>query len=62
MYYANLLAGVMEPNTLREEHIEITNQQDPLDDVLGHLYPPTSMKGSKNSQPDDPLGIILHII
>lgn len=46
----------MEPNTLREEPIVLANQQDPLDNVLDHLYPPTSMKSSKSSQPDDPLG------
>lgn len=47
----------MEPNSLREEPIE-TNQQDPFDNGFGRydLYPPNSMKGSKNSQPDDPLG------
>lgn len=51
-----MLAGTMESNSLREEPIVINNQQDPLENVLGHLYPPTSMKGSKHSQPDDPLG------
>ncbi|XP_063892746.1 ubiquitin-protein ligase E3A [Helicoverpa armigera] len=61
VYYANMLAGVMEPNNLREEPIVITSQQDPLENVLGHLYPPTSMKASKNMQPDDPLAIELDI-
>lgn len=61
VYYANMLAGVMEPNSCREEPIVIQNQQDPLDDVLGHLYPPTSMKGAKDSQPEDPLAIELDI-
>lgn len=61
VYYANMLAGTMEPNSLREEPIVINNQQDPLENVLGHLYPPTSMKGSKYSQPDDPLAIELDI-
>ncbi|KAJ0179215.1 hypothetical protein K1T71_004927 [Dendrolimus kikuchii] len=61
VYYANMLAGDMESNTLREEPIVIPNQQDPLENVLDHLYPPTSMKSSKNSQPDDPLAIELNI-
>ncbi|KAG6448074.1 hypothetical protein O3G_MSEX005305 [Manduca sexta] len=61
VYYANMLAGVMESNTLREEPIVIPNQQDPLENVLGHLYPPTSLKNSKNSQPDDPLAIELDL-
>lgn len=60
VYYANMLAGSMESNSLREAPIVINNQQDPLENVLGHLYPPTSMKGSKQSQPDDPLGIVLN--
>jgi hypothetical protein len=51
-----MLAGVMEPNTLREEPIVIANQLDPLGDVLDHIYQFSSMKNSKHSQPDDPLG------
>lgn len=53
-----MLAGVMEPNSLREEPIVIANQLDPLGDALDHLYPLSSMKSSKQSQPDDPLGKI----
>ncbi|XP_026765409.2 ubiquitin-protein ligase E3A [Galleria mellonella] len=59
VYYANMLAGVMESNTLREEPIVIANQLDPLGDVIEHLFPP--MKSSKHSQPDDPLAIELDI-
>lgn len=51
-----MLAGVMEPNTLREEPIVITNQLDPLGDALDHLYPLSSIKNSKQAQQDDPLG------
>lgn len=46
----------MEPNTLREEPVVIASQLDPLGDALDHLYPLSSMKNSKQSQPDDPLG------
>lgn len=56
VYYANMLAGVMESNTLREEPVVIASQLDPLGDALDHLYPLSSMKNSKQSQPDDPLG------
>ncbi|XP_041972897.1 ubiquitin-protein ligase E3A isoform X2 [Aricia agestis] len=58
IYYANMLAGVMEPNTLREEPVVIPNH-DPLGDALDHLYPP--LKNSKQSQPEDPLAIELDI-
>lgn len=51
-----MLAGAMESNTLREEPIVIASQLDPLGDALDHLYPLSSMKSSKQSQPDDPLG------
>lgn len=61
VYYANMLAGRMEANNLREEPIVLSNQQDPLENVLGHLYPPSSMKASKNLQPEDPLAIELDI-
>lgn len=61
VYYANMLAGVMESNTLREEAIVIPSQQDPLENVLDHMYLPMSMKSSKNSQPEDPLAIELDI-
>lgn len=56
VYYANMLAGVMESNTLREEPVVIASQLDPLGDALDHLYPLSSMKNSKQLQPDDPLG------
>ncbi|XP_026313806.1 ubiquitin-protein ligase E3A isoform X2 [Hyposmocoma kahamanoa] len=61
VYYANMLAGVMESNTLREEPVVIASQLDPLGDALDHLYPLSSMKNSKQSQPDDPLAIELDI-
>lgn len=51
-----MLAGAMESNTLREEPIVIASPLDPLGDALDHLYPLSSMKNSKQSQPDDPLG------
>ncbi|CAG4940317.1 unnamed protein product [Colias eurytheme] len=61
VYYANMLAGVMEPNTLREEPIVIANQLDPLGDALDHLYPLSSMKNSKQAQPEDPLALELDV-
>ncbi|CAK1551648.1 unnamed protein product [Leptosia nina] len=61
VYYANMIAGVMEPNTLREEPVVITNQLDPLGDALDHLYPLSSIKNSKHSQPKDPLAIELGV-
>ncbi|XP_049865182.1 ubiquitin-protein ligase E3A isoform X2 [Pectinophora gossypiella] len=61
VYYANMLAGVMEPNTLREEPIVIANQLDPLGDALDHLYPLSSMKKANQTQPDDPLAIELDV-
>ncbi|XP_072942235.1 ubiquitin-protein ligase E3A [Epargyreus clarus] len=61
VYYANMLAGVMEPNSLREEPIVIANQFDPLGDALDHLYPLSSLKNTKHAQPDDPLAIELNI-
>ncbi|XP_022814301.1 ubiquitin-protein ligase E3A-like [Spodoptera litura] len=60
IYYANILAGSMEPNKLREEPIVIADQQDPFENVL-NLYPPSSMKASNQLQPDDPLAIELDI-
>ncbi|XP_073962763.1 ubiquitin protein ligase E3A [Choristoneura fumiferana] len=61
VYYASMLAGVMEPNTLREEPIVITSQLDPLGDALDHLYPLTSLKNSRQQQPTDPLAIELDV-
>ncbi|KAL0839387.1 hypothetical protein ABMA28_016116 [Loxostege sticticalis] len=61
LYYANMLAGVMEPNTLREEPIVIASQLDPLGDVLDHIYQFSSLKNSKHSQPDDPLAVELDL-
>ncbi|XP_028163894.1 ubiquitin-protein ligase E3A [Ostrinia furnacalis] len=61
LYYANMLAGTMEPNTLREEPIVIASQLDPLGDVLDHIYQFSSLKNSKHSQPDDPLAIELDL-
>ncbi|VVC87271.1 ubiquitin-protein ligase E3A [Leptidea sinapis] len=61
VYYANMLAGVMEPNTLREEAVVIASQLDPLGDALDHLYPLSSMKSSKQPLPEDPLGIELDV-
>lgn len=58
VYYANMLAGSMDSNTLREDSIVIASQQDPFENVLD-LYPPSSMKASKQLQPDDPLAIEL---
>ncbi|XP_045459726.1 ubiquitin-protein ligase E3A [Melitaea cinxia] len=60
VYYANMLAGVIEPN-LREEPIVLTNQLDPLGDALDHLYPLSSMKNFKGTQQDDPLATELDI-
>ncbi|KAM3968245.1 ubiquitin protein ligase E3A [Aphomia sociella] len=59
VYYANMLAGVMESNKLREEPIIIANQLDPLGDVIENLFPP--VKNAKYSQHDDPLGVELDI-
>ncbi|CAG9791844.1 unnamed protein product [Diatraea saccharalis] len=61
LYYANMLAGIMESNTLREEPVVIPNQIDPLGDVFDRFYQFSSMKNTKNSQPDDPLAIELDI-
>ncbi|CAH0717338.1 unnamed protein product, partial [Brenthis ino] len=61
VYYANMLAGAIEPNTLREEPVVIANQLDPLGDALDHLYPLSSIKNSKQAQQDDPLAIELDI-
>ncbi|CAH2091795.1 unnamed protein product [Euphydryas editha] len=60
LYYANMLAGVIEPN-LREEPIVLTNQLDPLGDALDHLYPLSSMKTFKGTQPEDPLATELDV-
>ncbi|XP_032511772.2 ubiquitin-protein ligase E3A isoform X1 [Danaus plexippus] len=61
VYFANMLAGVMEANTLREEPIVIASQLDPLGDALDHLYPLSSIKNSKQAQQDDPLAIELDV-
>ncbi|GBP48230.1 Ubiquitin-protein ligase E3A [Eumeta japonica] len=61
VYYANMLAGVMESNTLREEPVVIASQLDPLGDALDHLYPLSSIKNSKQAQPSDPLAIELEV-
>ncbi|XP_034825167.1 ubiquitin-protein ligase E3A isoform X1 [Maniola hyperantus] len=61
VYYANMLAGVMEPSTLREEPVVITSQLDPLGDALDHLYPLSSLKNSKQIPYEDPLAIELDI-
>ncbi|XP_026746335.1 ubiquitin-protein ligase E3A [Trichoplusia ni] len=61
VYYANMLAGSLEPNSLREEHIVLARAHDPLENVLGHLYPPASVKGNRPAQHDDPLAIELEI-
>lgn len=51
-----MLAGVVEQNTKHEEPVVIASQLDPLGDALYDLLPLSSMKSSKQSQPDDPLG------
>ncbi|KAJ2950776.1 hypothetical protein O0L34_g9041 [Tuta absoluta] len=56
VYYANMLAGVMEPNTLREEPVVLASQLDPLGDALDHLYPLSSMKKTNHEVAEDPLG------
>lgn len=61
LYYASILAGVLDSNTLHEEPIVIAHQHDPLESVLGHLYPPSSMKGARNSQLNDPLAVELGV-
>ncbi|XP_039746441.1 ubiquitin-protein ligase E3A isoform X2 [Pararge aegeria] len=61
VYYANMLAGVMESNTMREEPVVIASQLDPLGDALDHLYPLSSMKNLKHTPYEDPLAIELDI-
>ncbi|XP_047519295.1 ubiquitin-protein ligase E3A [Pieris napi] len=61
VYYANMISGIMESNTLREEPVIIMNQLDPLGDALDHLYPLTSIKNLKQAQPEDPLAVELGI-
>ncbi|XP_052738018.1 ubiquitin-protein ligase E3A isoform X2 [Bicyclus anynana] len=61
LYYANMLAGVMEPSTLREEPVVIASQLDPLGDALDHLYPLSSIKNLKQAPYEDPLAIELGI-
>lgn len=60
VYYANMIGGVMESSSLREEPVSVPQQLDPLGDALDHLYPLTSIK-SKTHQHTDPLGIELGI-
>ncbi|XP_063374930.1 ubiquitin-protein ligase E3A [Cydia amplana] len=60
VYYANMIGGVMESSSLREEPVSVPQQLDPLGDALDHLYPLTSIK-SKNHQHTDPLGIELGV-
>ncbi|XP_047989880.1 ubiquitin-protein ligase E3A [Leguminivora glycinivorella] len=54
VYYANMIGGVMESSSHREEPVSVPQQLDPLGDALDHLYPLTSIK-SKNHQHTDPL-------
>ncbi|XP_026491337.2 ubiquitin-protein ligase E3A [Vanessa tameamea] len=61
VYYANMLAGVMEPSSLREEPVVIASQLDPLGDALDHLYPLSSIKSFKEAQQEDPLAIELDV-
>ncbi|CAH2063564.1 unnamed protein product, partial [Iphiclides podalirius] len=61
VYYANMLAGVVEQNMQLEEPVVIANQSDPLGDALYDFLPLSSMKSSKTSQPDDPLAVELDL-
>ncbi|XP_077293912.1 ubiquitin protein ligase E3A isoform X2 [Arctopsyche grandis] len=61
VYYANLLAGVMEPNTLREEEISLPQQLDSLEEALDQISHFGSSKMAKQAQLDDPLGLVLNV-
>lgn len=61
VFYANILAGSVESNTLREEPIILTNQFDPLGDALDHLNPFITIKHSKQSQQRDELAAELDL-
>lgn len=61
LYYANLMAGVMESSELREEEITVPGQLDPLGDALDHLNPYSSSKQTKQAQADDLLAIKLKV-
>ncbi|XP_068627544.1 ubiquitin-protein ligase E3A [Battus philenor] len=61
VYYANMLAGVVEHNSKEEEPVVLPHQLDPLGDALYDLLPLSSLKSSKQSRVEDPLAVELDI-
>lgn len=59
LYYANILAGEMDQNRLREEPVQISHN-DPLGDAFDHLYP-IANKHSKLAEIQDPLAVELDV-